>query len=161
MSSKKPMVRLEEELEKKLEAVMKRYKLKSRTKALHQGWRDLELEIEELLKENKRLREEARHHRKKAEKRAAKDHQKADSTSKPQQEQQWKVTDEWINELPWRIKHWRGLPYPFPCPIETGKFCWQLQRRQCKKNTPNKFKLCQDWKRFIFDQINKRLENRR
>lgn len=148
MNPEKPQVRLEEWLEKDLDDFMKRHKLKSRTKALHQYHIDVKQQKEESAKENKRLREEVRHYRKKAEKQAAKDHQKADSTSKPQQEEKWKVTTEWINKVQRFPKS--GIPSPFPCPFEEGKICRQMQRRECKKKYRSKFEYCEEIKRSFF-----------
>jgi hypothetical protein len=112
---------------------------------VNQYMEDRDKKIEELLKEKKNWRERKRYRAKKP--------KKPGKDSKPQQEQQWKVTDEWINKVLPTSARWRGLPYPFPCPYEEGKSCYQLQYQQCKKNTPLKFKQCHEWRKFIFNSI--------
>lgn len=74
----------------------------------------------------------------------------------PKAEEQWKVTDEWINKWLLESESWQQLPYPFPCPYEKGKSCYQSQHQLCKKNTRSKFELCQKEKRRLFEIINRK-----
>jgi hypothetical protein len=148
-------LRPEQWLEKDIDDYMKKHPKLDRSKALHQYIIDLKQQKEESAKKNKRLREEARHYHKKAqkaEKQAANALQKrkADSTSKPQQEEQWKVTDEWINKWLPLMSSGRESLDPFHCPYEE-KLCYRLQRQQCRKKAPSKFKQCQEWQIYLFN----------
>jgi seryl-tRNA synthetase len=150
MTSEKPQVRLEEWLEKDLEDYMKHHKLKSRTKALHQYIIELNQQKEESAKGIKRSKEEARHYHKKAERLSAKA-QKASSTSKPQQ-QQWKVTLEFINKWLPLLESGQIQLDPFHCPYEEGKLCYRKQRQDCRRKTRSKYDQClKDWQIWFFN----------
>jgi hypothetical protein len=141
MTSEKPQVRLEEWLDKELDSLMKRNKLKSRTKTLHQYIRDLKQQKEELAKVIKRLREEARYHRQKAEKAeklAAKDQQKpkTDSKAKPQWKKRWRPVPGFQYNL-WNQRSDGG----HGCPFQEG-FVWQKDCQNCRKSTPDRFHQC-------------------
>jgi septal ring factor EnvC (AmiA/AmiB activator) len=142
MTSKKPQVRLEEWLEKDVEDYMKKHPKLSRTKTLHQYIIDLKQQKEESTKEIKRSREEARHHRKKAEKAeklAAKDHQKADSTSKPQII--WEAAPDWRERLRAPIKSDWGKLRLFPSYLKK-ELAYPLDCRKCKKDPNSPHQQC-------------------
>jgi hypothetical protein len=152
MTSEKPQIRLEEWLEKEGRAIMKSQKLKSLSKAIHKGWRDLKQENEELRRDNKNLREKKRYRTQK-QPQSTNNPRKTAQYSKPQQQEQWRVTDEWLIDVLKDLPK-GGLPNPFPCPFEhQRKDCYPTDFRACRKNYPSKFEACAEVKRKLLSGL--------
>jgi hypothetical protein len=144
MSAKqKRSFRLEEWLEKDLEDYIKKHPKLDRTKALHQYIIDLKQQNEESAKEIKRSKEEARHHRKKAEKLSAKALQKTGSTSKPQQEQRWQPISDWKERLSEGISSDGSKFCLFPHYLKKDRV-WMATdcKKTCKKDPNSPYEQC-------------------